>query len=271
MAESGLPEETETKLLGILEAIRSLTPKQRRRLQRRLRISGLLGPEEYVADRDRLRVAPALHSASHSSTSRSSISADNDVTDSEEPFVRTAGVSTSPGAPAEPDADSLNQHPAASDDEPAVATDVALEDGESDAEEAKDAALQPAPSESIGLVFDGGSRGEQAKGFGSYAIRWPGLPQEIVQLRFGDNVSEQEAAYDTLISALEAVQQRLLDNSFDARTAKLDIRGDSDEIIGQVTGQTEIENPSLQVRCDRVRYLLRDFQSWDIAKHHPDT
>src|SRR6188474_2589684 len=44
----------------IVAAIQQLSPAQRRQLQRHLRVSGLLVPENSLTDQDRLRVAPAL-------------------------------------------------------------------------------------------------------------------------------------------------------------------------------------------------------------------
>ncbi|MCB9161484.1 MAG: hypothetical protein H6644_16850 [Caldilineaceae bacterium] len=45
---------------AVLAAIRQLSPDARRRLQRRLRVSGLLVQDELLTDQNRLRVAPAL-------------------------------------------------------------------------------------------------------------------------------------------------------------------------------------------------------------------
>ena len=50
----------EASLEAILEAIRSLSPAERRRLQRRLQVSGLLEKEDKQTDVRRLDVAPAV-------------------------------------------------------------------------------------------------------------------------------------------------------------------------------------------------------------------
>ena len=65
-----------------------------------------------------------------------------------------------------------------------------------------------APEQPIGIIFDGGSKGNPGQGYGSYTLRWPGAQQQIVRLRFGDRVTNNEAEYDTLIAALEAVRSR---------------------------------------------------------------
>ncbi len=61
-----------------------------------------------------------------------------------------------------------------------------------------------APERPIVIIFDGGSKGNPGKGYGSYALRWPGQQERIVKLQFGDDVTNNEAEYDTLIAALEA-------------------------------------------------------------------
>ena len=37
-----------------------------------------------------------------------------------------------------------------------------------------------APEQPIEIIFDGGSRGNPGQGYGSYALLWPGLPQQVV-------------------------------------------------------------------------------------------
>ena len=251
MRESDL---TESRLLDIVEAIRSLTPDQRRRLQRRLRVSGLLGPEEFAADRDRLRVAPALgHTAVSTSTSPP------DVERSELPPA-TAPVPT-PASTTIPEPEYRSS----------VSGKVVVH-GQADADLADAGhAMAPlpgqAPEEPIVVIFDGGSRGNPGQGYGSYAIRWPGTPQQVVRLRFGDKVTNNEAEYDTLIAALEATLQRLQDHDAAPQTARLNVRGDSALVINQVTGKWECKEPRLQLRCDRVRFLLQRFGGWSLVHH----
>ncbi len=38
-----------------------------------------------------------------------------------------------------------------------------------------------APERPIVIIFDGGSKGNPGKGYGSYALRWPGQQEQIVQ------------------------------------------------------------------------------------------
>jgi ribonuclease HI len=124
-----------------------------------------------------------------------------------------------------------------------------------------------APEQPIVVIFDGGSRGNPGQGYGSYALRWPGQPQQIVQLRFGDRVTNNEAEYDTLIAALEAILQRLEDSEAAPNTAKVEVRGDSLLVVNQVKGEWEVKEQRLQVRRDRVRKLLESFGSWQLIHH----
>jgi ribonuclease HI len=124
-----------------------------------------------------------------------------------------------------------------------------------------------APEQPIVVIFDGGSRGNPGQGYGSYALRWPGQSQQIVQLRFGDRVTNNEAEYDTLIAALEAIVQRLQDMGAAPNTAKVEIRGDSLLVVNQVKGLWEAKEARLQVRRDRARALLETFGAWQLTHH----
>lgn len=266
------PNSSESKLLEIVAAIGALTPEERRRLQRRLRVSGLWGADEYLADRDRLRVAPALGE-------RISRSAPIDVNSDKATSLEGGAVPLQPSSadgpnqPSSPDpSETPSAEPAAKEYQSSVSGKVVVADDGQAAHADTPRTMAPlpgqAPEKPIGIIFDGGTRGDPALGYGSYAIRWPGMPQQVVRLRFGDDVNGEEAEYDTLIAALEATLQRLQDHGAAPDTARLDIRGDSKVVIGQVSARLECEEPSLQLRCDRVRFLLRRFGGWSLSRYH---
>lgn len=249
--------QAEARLLEIVEAIRALTPDERRRLQRRLRVSGLLAADEYLTDRNRLRVATSLKL---------------DAMNVGEPPPRPPQPESRPQTqdapapvtvpnPAVPD-------PADADYRSPVSGKMVV--GAPAADETPQA-MAPvpgqAPEQPIEIIFDGGSHGNPGQGYGSYAARWPGANQQIVRLRFGARVTNNEAEYDTLIAALEATLKRLEDQHADLSTASLDIRGDSLLVVNQVMGRWECNEPRLQVRCDRVRYLLQRFGRWQLTHH----
>ena len=252
-------EDEEAALNVLVEAVQQLTPAQRRRLLRRLRTSGLLDRDELLTDRERLQVAPALGLQAKRRMRRAS----------QKP--RSAGPVLVPAQPSrDPQPDSDSDPDRAEPYRSAVSGKVVK------GAPTTSAPLQPhemaplpgqAPEQPIVVIFDGGSRGNPGQGYGSYALRWPGQPQQIVQLRFGDRVTNNEAEYDTLIAALEAILQRLEDSGAAPETARVEIRGDSLLVINQVKGQWEAKEPRLRVRRDRVRKLLDRFGSWQLIHH----
>ncbi len=250
--------DVEARLLSIVESIRELSPSQRRRLVRRLRISGLLEPAERLTDRGRLQIAPALAYR---------VPAPPEEEAGVPPPAASTLVRPEPDEPQAPEAATA---PAQPDYRTPVSGKVVVgSPAEKSPASPHEMAPLPgqAPEQPIVIIFDGGSRGNPGQGYGSYALRWPGASQQIVRLRFGDKVTNNEAEYDTLIAALEAVLQRLADNRARSNTARLDIRGDSALVINQVLGEWECKEPRLKVRCDRVRSLLKRFGQWTLTHH----
>jgi ribonuclease HI len=224
----------------IIDEIRQLTPGQRRRLFRWLQASGLLIPEELMTDRFRLEVAPALGKRGQPG---------------EEP------------APALPD-DSFILKEGGEYHSPVSGRVVV--GGPQPEEPGRDDMLPlpgQAPEQPIQIIFDGGSKGNPGQGYGSYALTWPGAGQQVVRLQFGDRVTNNEAEYDTLIAALEAVRSRLKENRVDPAGARLEIWGDSQLVINQVNGEWACNEARLQVRRERARELLRPFGSWQLRYH----
>lgn len=249
-------DDPKPSLPALAAAVAALTPGERRQLLRRLRTSGLLDSDETLTDRNRLQIAPALglrvravrRAAQRAAASQTALAPSAQV---------QVTPARPPAAPPEP-----YQSP--------VSGKVVV--GAPDASAPDDPhAMSPlpgqAPEQPIGVIFDGGSRGNPGQGYGSYALRWPGQAQQIVQLRFGDRVTNNEAEYDTLIAALEAILQRLRESGAPPSTARLDVRGDSLLVINQVKGKWEAKEPRLQARRDRVRELLRQFGAWQLTHH----
>jgi ribonuclease HI len=235
----------------IVELFRQLSPAQRRRLARRLRASGLLPRELQVTDRNRLRVAPALGQPAPAQPLPLP------------PTPRTT-ANTAPAV-------SLRMAPQGNNDSSRAGSKIVLGAPSIDAGPPDPHGMAPlpgqAPERPIQIIFDGGSKGNPGYGYGSYALRWPGHPQQIVQLQFGEGVTNNEAEYDTLIAALEAVQRRLGESGADPVTARLDIRGDSQLVINQVLGDWKTADERMRRRRDRVRELLAHMGTWQLAYH----
>jgi len=235
-------------LLGIVEEIEALTPAQRRQLQRRLYASGLFVPEVLYSDQNRLALAPALGEKVQANR-------------------RTHPTRVPPVDTAAPLASKVEK----ADYRPPVSGKIVVGAPAPEPKEADPHAMPPlpgqAPERPIGVIFDGGSKGNPGQGYGSYALRWPGEQQQLVRLRFGDHVTNNEAEYDTLITALEAIIKRLRDAGADPKTARVDIRGDSLLVINQVQGEWQCKQERLQTRCRQVRALLQQLGEWRLTHH----
>jgi ribonuclease HI len=231
---------------AIIAAIQLLAPDERRQLQRRLRVSGLFVPEDAITDQDKLHVAPAIG-------------------------VEQVRALNAPAPPAPAPPTPVAPTPSGNAYRTPVSGKVVIGAPTERANANDPHTMQPlpgqAPEQPIQIIFDGGSRGNPGQGYGSYALRWPGSPEQKIRLQFGNQVTNNEAEYDTLIAALEGVIKRLRDSGADPATARLDVRGDSLLVINQVLGKWQAKEERLQVRRDRIRQLLKAFGGWQLHHH----
>lgn len=260
-----MPYQYPSQPADILLAIQQLSPGERRQLLRRLHAGGLLEQDELLSDQRRLDVAPALgkriaqwrtaktsETAVPPSDAPTSVAEESDVPEQAEKNVADAIVA----------GQAAYHSPISGKVVVGPPSDVDAEDPH---------AMRPvpgqAPEQPIVIIFDGGSKGNPGRGYGSFALRWPGQTQQIVQLQFGDNVTNNEAEYDTLIAALEAVLARLADLGADAGTAQLTVYGDSLLVINQVKDEWRCKEQRLQLRRDEVRGQLAQFGRWLLLHH----
>lgn len=115
----------------------------------------------------------------------------------------------------------------------------------------------------ITLVFDGGSIGNPGRGYGSYQLTVRGKAEPPRRLELGDKYTNNEAEYDTLAAALEAILRR----AKDPNRVQLDIRGDSQLVINQLNGVWKVKEPRMQARKERVLELLKQFGAWSATWH----
>lgn len=249
----------------LVGAIGRLDPAQRRALQKRLHTSGLFVAEDLLTDKNRLTTATAVRPAQRA-VARSA----QDSTAPASAPAPQAPQSTQPPTPAEkaqPRRLTIPLPPAS----PAAGGKAVLGAPQHSEVDDDPQAMPPlpgqAPGQPIRIIFDGGSRGNPGEGYGSYQLRWPGAPPQVVRLRFGNNITNNEAEYDTLISALDAVLKRLVDSGAAPRTAQLDVRGDSLLVINQVMGEWKCKDARMEKRRDRVRSLLKQFGEWNLTHH----
>lgn len=234
-------------LKKLVEQIGRLSPGQRRLLYRQLNAMGLLEAEVLLSDRNPLPIALAVPPENVRRKQR------QDAVESGKPEPPRPAVRPKVNEPLSPDGG------------PTVAS---LSGQEIEAQTATPNAHGKTPTDPIQIVFDGGSRGNPGQGYGSFALDWPGYPREIVQLEFGDKVTNNEAEYDTLIAALEAVRDRMMENELEIGSAILGIWGDSLLVCNQVRGEWKCKEPRLQARLEKVKELLSSFGESEL-NHQP--
>ncbi|MGB0387699.1 MAG: reverse transcriptase-like protein, partial [Ardenticatenaceae bacterium] len=80
-------------------------------------------------------------------------------------------------------------------------------------------------------------------------------------------MTNNEAEYETLISALDTLATKLREHGNDPKEYSLDLRGDSLLVISQVTGKWRAKNNRMATYRNRVRELLKDFGSYTLRHH----
>lgn len=123
----------------------------------------------------------------------------------------------------------------------------------------------PSPSGSLELeiIFDGGADPNPGKGYGSYQLSINGTARPVKRVQFSGSMTNNEAEYNTLIAALQEVHQRSRDLS---RTSVV-IRGDSQLVIKQITGQWKAKDPRMAALRDQVKLLLHPLGKWQAQWH----
>ena len=231
----------------LVNQIGRLAPGQRRILFRQLKAMGLLEAEVLLSDRDPLGISLAVPMKNLEKNKKKGVS------ESERP---------SPPRPA----DRPQVLDAGSAVSGSATTGRAVQ--QDNAQPESSPVLGKAPKDPIQIVFDGGSRGNPGEGYGSFALDWPGYAREVVQLTFGDQATNNEAEYDTLIAALETVRDRMVELQIEPGSAILSIWGDSLLVCNQVRGEWACKEPRLQVRLRIVTDLLNGFGESELS-HHP--
>lgn len=115
------------------------------------------------------------------------------------------------------------------------------------------------------IVFDGGSLGNPGKGYGSYDITSNENPyHKALEIQYGDNITNNQAEYQTLIEALTWLRQHLGDQ---AKHATVTVHGDSKLVIMQSLGKWKVNNAGLRPLNQQVRELMTSFASVSLQWH----
>ncbi len=116
------------------------------------------------------------------------------------------------------------------------------------------------------IVFDGGSEGNPGFGYGSYAVIARDERRRVRRLDFGDDMTNNEAEYDTLIAALEDVSERVESAGKRPADFTVEVRGDSNLALRQVRGEWKAKDQRMRIRRDIVRSLLSRFGGYRLVE-----
>jgi ribonuclease HI len=119
----------------------------------------------------------------------------------------------------------------------------------------------PVPGSDFTIVFDGGAIGNPGRGYGSYQISGPDGIIAEQRLEYGDNVTNNQAEFLTLIHALEDLRNRLADA---ASHTPIAIRGDSQLVLNTIAGRWKARHSGLVPLHQQAVALLREFGRTDI-------
>jgi ribonuclease HI len=114
------------------------------------------------------------------------------------------------------------------------------------------------------IVFDGGSLGNPGKGYGSYEITAGGEVVNRARHDYGDNVTNNQAEYRTLIEALSWLANRL---GPAARSSSVLVNGDSQLVLNQLLGRWKVKNEGLRPFHQQASSLIGKFGSVDLVWH----
>lgn len=114
------------------------------------------------------------------------------------------------------------------------------------------------------IVFDGGALGNPGKGYGSYEITSNGEVVRHVRHDYGDNVTNNQAEYRTLIEALAWLAEHLGER---ASAAHVLVNGDSQLVLNQLLGRWKVKNEGLRPFHQQASALLRKFGGVDLVWH----
>jgi len=106
------------------------------------------------------------------------------------------------------------------------------------------------------VYFDGASRGNP----GPAAVGWVLVTSDGVAAEGGERIgraTNNQAEYEALLRALRAAR----DYGFDT----VDVKGDSELIVKQVTGAWNANDPELREHRVTVRELLAAFDDWELS------
>ncbi|MCB0076035.1 MAG: ribonuclease HI family protein [Anaerolineales bacterium] len=118
------------------------------------------------------------------------------------------------------------------------------------------------------IIWDGGSKGNPGQGYGSYQLTAVRSGKSRTEsLEFPGRMTNNEAEYETLISALDTLASKIRQHGRNPRDYTLDLRGDSKLVISQVKGEWKAKDDRMAKYRDNVRTLLAQFGHYTLTHH----
>ena len=117
------------------------------------------------------------------------------------------------------------------------------------------------------LIFDGGSLGNPGKGYGSFRLTVNGQHLPVDELDFGDNVTNNQAEYGTMIEGVKTAVELLEKHGKSPADAEIEILTDSKLVVEQVHGRWKVRNEGLKPLCAEARSLLNRFGDVRLSWH----
>ena len=117
------------------------------------------------------------------------------------------------------------------------------------------------------IVFDGGSKGNPGRGYGSYQILNDGtvvVEERLTYDHIGMAITNNQAEYMTLIHAIERLA---IDRAGALKETSVVVWGDSLLVINQVAGRWKVSNAGLKPLQQRAKTLLQAFGAFDLRWH----
>ncbi len=114
------------------------------------------------------------------------------------------------------------------------------------------------------IVFDGGSLGNPGKGYGSYEIRQDDTVIRHQREDYGNQVTNNQAEYLTLIRALQWLAET---TGNDAARTRVLVNGDSQLVLNQLLGRWKVKNEGLRPMYEQAARLIKAFGRVDLIWH----
>jgi ribonuclease HI len=114
-------------------------------------------------------------------------------------------------------------------------------------------------SRPVVLTFDGGSLGNPGHAYGSFRLS-PGRGKDLppTRLKFGYGTNNQ-AEYQALIAGLEGLLSWARKGKLDLQSVAVELRGDSQLVLNQLSGEWRVKDPELRRLHSRARRLIDQF------------